>query len=151
MGMKRSEEARLKMRNAHLGKKQSPELIKKRIESRKNNGYRHSQATREKMSASQKKGPDHPFWRGGVTPANKVIRRSLEFKLWREAVFKRDNWTCVWCGVRGGVLHPDHIKPFAYYPELRFAIDNGRTLCKPCHMTTDTWGHHGQTFRKYDK
>ena len=79
-------------------------------------------------------------WRGGVTPKNKVIRRSLEFQLWREAVFKRDDWTCRWCGQRGGILHPHHIKPFAYYPELRFAIDNGITLCKACHMTTDNYG-----------
>jgi hypothetical protein len=83
----------------------------------------------------------HPGWKGGVTPINKRIRHSLEFRLWREAVFKRDNWTCVWCGKRGGILHPDHIKPFALFPELRFAIDNGRTLCVDCHKKTDTWGY----------
>jgi len=60
---------------------------------------------------------------------------SFEYKLWRTAVFERDKYTCVWCGHKGYV-EADHIKPFALFPELRFAIDNGRTLCRPCHVTT---------------
>jgi 5-methylcytosine-specific restriction endonuclease McrA len=80
-------------------------------------------------------------WRGGVTPVNKLIRRSEEYKLWRKAVFERDNYQCIWGGKEhGNKLHADHIKPFALYPELRFAIDNGRTLCWECHKTTDTYG-----------
>ena len=51
---------------------------------------------------------------------------------------KRDNWTCVLCGKRGGTLEVDHIKQFAYYPELRFKVSNGRTLCKDCHKKTKT-------------
>jgi len=108
-------------------------------------GSKLSEETRKKISQANKGRfvkENHPNWKGGLTPINKIIRRSLEFKLWREAVFKRDNYTCRFCGERGGVLHPDHIKPFADYPELRFSIDNGRTLCRNCHMKTDTWGIH---------
>lgn len=84
-------------------------------------------------------GSKHHNWKGGATKLAEKIRNSFEYTLWREAVFARDNWTCVWCGVRGSKLNADHIKPFALYPELRFAIDNGRTLCVPCHKTTDTY------------
>lgn len=87
-----------------------------------------------------KKGANSANWQGGIYPEHLRIRKSEEYRLWRESVFKRDNYTCVWCGARGGRLNADHIKPFCDYPELRFAIDNGRTLCEPCHWTTDTYG-----------
>ena len=93
-----------------------------------------------KNIALAKQGEKSHFWKGGVSKENYRIRRGIDFRLWREAVFARDNWTCQICYIRGGELHPDHIKPFATYPELRFAIDNGRTLCAPCHRKTDTFG-----------
>lgn len=84
-------------------------------------------------------GEKNKNWKGGITPINRKIRTSLEYKLWRESVFKRDDYTCIWCGEVGGRLHADHIKPFANFPELRFAIDNGRTLCVVCHKKTDSY------------
>ena len=90
------------------------------------------------------RGEKHPNWQGGITPINRAIRQSLEYKLWRVSVFERDGYTCIWCGQKGGELHADHIKPFALFPELRFAIDNGRTLCKECHLTTETFGNNSK-------
>ena len=86
-------------------------------------------------------GEKHWNWQGGKPKhPDKEIRKSLEYRLWRESVFKRDNWTCIFCGIIGGKIHADHIKPFSLFPELRFAIDNGRTLCISCHKKTDTYG-----------
>ena len=96
-------------------------------------GKKMSIETRKKMSNSRK-GNKSWNWKGGISPENKRIRASIEYRLWREAVFSRDNWTCQDCGKRGVELHPHHIKQFAYYPELRFAIDNGKTLCIKCHL-----------------
>lgn len=67
---------------------------------------------------------------------DRLARYSKEAKEWRKAVFKRDDWTCQICGIRGSYLEADHIKPFAYFPELRYELDNGRTLCKKCHNKT---------------
>lgn len=80
-------------------------------------------------------------WKGGITTINMKIRKSLEYRLWREAVFSRDDFTCKECNARGIYLEADHIKPFAYFPDLRFDINNGRTLCKSCHRKTDTYGN----------
>lgn len=110
-------------------------------------GHKHTDQWK-KAASLRRKGANNNFWKGGITPINKKIRNSVEYKIWREAVFERDNFTCRFCGKRGGELNADHIKPFADYPELRFAIDNGRTLCVPCHKTTDTWGRKNRPLKK---
>lgn len=145
------EETRLKMKLAKLGKKRKPfsEDTKRKMSLSKkgklpnNYGKARSLLARIKHSQSMK-GDKSPLWRGGVSKLNKSERQlamdTLEYKLWRESIFLRDNWTCIWCYKRGRILNADHIKPWRDYPELRFAIDNGRTLCVECHRKTDTYG-----------
>ena len=73
-------------------------------------------------------------WKGGITPINDKIRHSKKYDLWRKTIWLRDKYTCKDCGKQyiGIVAH--HIKPFADYPELRFDINNGITLCRSCHL-----------------
>lgn len=86
------------------------------------------------------RGPLNPQWKGGSRSIREAIRNTFEYKQWRWAVFERDDYTCQFCKVRGGYLEADHIKQFAAHPDLRLDVSNGRTLCRPCHRTTDTWG-----------
>ncbi len=86
------------------------------------------------LKIKARRGKDHPFWKNGISDINKQIRTSLEYKMWREAVFKRDDYTCQMCSKKGGLLHPNHIKRFADYPYLRFDVKNGITLCEKCHV-----------------
>ena len=63
----------------------------------------------------------------------------LPYRLWREAVFSRDNWTCQTCGIRGVYLEVHHIKSWAKYPKFRFKLNNGVTLCLGCHKLTNNY------------
>jgi len=124
-----------KKRGNHLpsrkGKYHSEETKKKISEA--NKGKHHFSIEERKRLSEMCKGEKSYNWKGGITPENLRIRHSIEFRLWSEAIFARDNWICQKCGKKGGELHAHHILNFAKYPELRFAIDNGITLCKDCH------------------
>jgi len=72
-------------------------------------------------------------WKGGVTPIHNKIRASIEYKLWNQAVYARDGYTCQKTGIKGGKLVSHHILNFSSHTELRFAIDNGITLSRESH------------------
>ena|SRR3990167_1405256 len=109
------------------------------------NPYPLSLEARQKISQKLSGNKSH-LWRGGITKEVRLIRTSLEYRAWRKSVFERDDYTCVECGSRNGdgrahTLNADHIKPFSLYPELRFDLNNGRTLCTECHLKTETYGN----------
>ncbi len=105
-----------------------------------------------KCFADERKGKNHPMY--GVhrfgksapnykgenckTPKIKRIRCSLKYRIWRDKIFKRDNWTCLLCGQHGGNLEAHHKKSFTHFPELRFILKNGITLCIRCHRKIHT-------------
>lgn len=123
-------------------------------------GKKHSLETKAKISAKltgsnlsnkachnislAKRGNKNPAWKGGITPKSSKERKSQRYTLWRKSVFKRDDYTCQECFAKNGngkavILHAHHIKSWAKYPELRYIIDNGITLCKDCHKKTDSY------------
>jgi hypothetical protein len=71
---------------------------------------------------------------------DKDYRATLEYKTWRTSVFKRDLYTCQACNQVGGRLEAHHIKPFNKYKKLRFVVENGLTLCRPCHLNVHRKG-----------
>ena len=110
------------------------------------------QYLRDLRKINVKRGKNSNLWTGGVSSINRRIRASADFKNWRTKIFERDNYTCQYCKKRGGIeLHPHHIKPFAYYPELRFRVQNGVTLCKNCHKETDTYGKRATSIMKREE
>jgi len=96
-------------------------------------GKRASEATRRKQSKIMKRIRASKGISSDAVMERHRIRSQIELRLWREAVFARDNWTCQDCGKRCVELNAHHIKSFAKHPELRTSIENGLTLCKKCH------------------
>lgn len=94
-----------------------------------------SEETIKKMSLAHigKIGEKASNWKGGYKTENYRIRRRKEYELWRKKVYKKDNYTCQHCLKKGVYLNAHHIKSFRYYPELRYDINNGITLCIECH------------------
>lgn len=111
------------------GKNRDKKLFIKILEVRRKNG-------------NMIEGKKHYNWKGGITPLNHSLRTSSKWKIWRELVFLRDNFTCQnlnckFCNNKIGVmLHPHHIKCFAKFPELRFLVSNGITYCKEFHINS---------------
>ena len=131
-----SEETRIKMRNSY-----NPELHKNR---------KKGITAWNKGLAGYLSGSKHYNWKGGITKIGLLIRGCFKYRQWRSDIFTRDNFTCQWCGKRGGILEVHHIKSFssivkenriktladAESCEELWNINNGITLCHECHSKT---------------
>jgi len=143
-GYKHTESTKEKMREKRKYQVFSKETREKMGSSRR--GQKDSMEARLKKREARL-GERNPAWKGGVGKTNQSDRHSLFYREWRDSIFHRDKFTCVHCGIRNKkglgkrvVLNADHIKPWSLYPELRYEVENGRTLCFPCHTKTDTYG-----------
>lgn len=101
-----------------------------------------------KFNSERNKGSLHYNWKGGISALTARIRTLGQYKQWRFEVFKRDNFTCQKCFKRGFKLNAHHKVNFstivkeeaintiegAENSKNMFNIDNGETLCKPCHL-----------------
>lgn len=123
-GKQHTDEAKKKMSTSLMGRTPWNKGVKLSTEHIQNLRISH---------VGKRKGAENHNWKGGVTPIHNKIRASIESKLWIQAVFARDGYTCQKTGVKGCKLTAHHIMNFAQYPELRFAIDNGITLSIEAH------------------
>lgn len=126
-GRKQRPETIERRRKSLIGKRRTPEQIARLAQIHRNR----SEQTRRNIAAA-KMGERNPMWKGGVTPD----RCTSQHIKWSRAIKKRDNYTCQMCGLqskRGMEAH--HVYSFTKYPSKRYDLDNGVTLCKPCHWT----------------
>lgn len=118
-------------------------------------GLNQSFETRKKISCKLRK-ISLDEWDGFSRKLDKKERVRFR-KTTQIKVFERDDYTCQVCKVRGRDMTVDHIKPWAKYVDLRFDINNCRTLCVKCHYKITfgkpmppkvrTWGHNMKYFK----
>ncbi len=142
-----------KLRQSHLGQKAWNKGVKT------GKGRWHQSEEFKKRLSEARRGEKGSNWKGGVSTVNMLLRKSGQYGGWRLAVFKRDDFCCLWCGETKN-LNADHIIPFssiieklkfeqgienlyekALNFELLWDVSNGRTLCYDCHKKTETFGN----------
>lgn len=138
----RTEEHKRKIGEAHKGKKM-PESFKELMRV-KMKGNKHAKGftptehqIRLLIEGNRKRcGPNNPRWKGGLKREHEEQYGGIRYKIWRTTIFERDNFTCKKCLTKGGRLVSHHIYRWADYPEKRFDVSNGITLCDECHKPT---------------
>lgn len=82
------------------------------------------------------KGPKNPRWISDRSKLSRVgeYRNSPAHRDWSRSVKNRDCWKCrISNGDCSGPVVAHHILPWATFPELRYEITNGITLCHSHH------------------
>jgi len=125
-GLQRTEEQKKRLSITHMGNKPSEETKQKMSKSAM--GRIVSEETKQKMS-----GENNHNYNPNLTNKERSIRREYpEYKEWRKAVYKRDNYMCQFCGMTG-IINAHHIESYKNNPELRTKVSNGITMCEDCH------------------
>lgn len=138
-GKKLSDETKVKISKKLKGQvlsevtKQRMSKARKGIPHPWSKGKKHTAEHRLKRSVLMK-GSNHWNWQGGKSKESMRNRRTIEYKMWREEVLKRDNYKCRMCACENIPLQVDHRRPLKLFPEMRLNLNNGRTLCKDCHI-----------------
>jgi len=147
-GYKHSDVSKKKMSISHKRVSlEKPESMRRSISALKRHTEKHGAWNRgikitpehsKKLSAI-KQGVPLSAWKGYSKRGRARLMGQREYREWRTTVLSRDNHKCVQCGETKKRLDADHIKSWAKYPDLRYEISNGRTLCISCHEKTESY------------
>lgn len=104
-------------------------------------GHKHSLEWKQFMSQIQtgRKNPklsgnSHWNWKGGISNRDIHSLNNPKYRDWRMNVFARDGFKCRIANKDcSGTLQAHHILRWSEYPELRYELNNGISLCVAHH------------------
>lgn len=96
-------------------------------------------------------GENSHFYKPELTDEERLkIRDVPEYREWKQQVLKRDDYTCQYCGQRGGNLCLHHKNGYHWYREGRHDVNNGVCLCEKCHRDFHLkYGYKNNTEEQY--
>lgn len=90
----------------------------------------------KKLEIKGQKNPNFKHGRYCGLKKNRISQyHTFKYRLWRNAVLKRDNFKCVECG-NSEKLNSHHIEPIRKNIEKFYDVNNGIILCEKCHSKT---------------
>jgi len=138
-GNKFNEDSRVKATQFKKGECLSPQTQFKKGQVSWNKGkkgiFKHTEEWKKERSEAMK-GEKNPLW---IKDRKKLKKDRIQaydcaYKNWMKAVKSRDNWKCKISNQDcRGRLEAHHILNWIVYPELRYQVNNGITLCLAHH------------------
>ena len=116
----------------------SQKCVRKAIPNAKGKHWKMPEGFGERVKVRMS-GEKNPNYKHGLSRIISKRYWDAQFKNWRKRVFERDNYTCQICKKKGCYITAHHIKSWLKFPELRFDVNNGKTLCEVCHSLTDNY------------
>lgn len=130
---------------------QTAESNRKRSEKLKGRSYLDVLGSQERVDERNRKHAlsMRKTWEEYWAEHHLEIRDTTQYYEWRKAVLDRDNRTCQHCHITEDQLpkvghvvetnmHTHHIKSWKEFPDLRYVVENGITLCCKCHREEET-------------
>ena len=100
------------------------------------------------------RGENHHRYNPNLTDEDRgKTTTTLEYISWRKEVFERDNYTCQCCGDnKGGNLNAHHKNARNLFPNEKYDVNNGVTLCEKCHKEFHhIYGYGNNTKKQFEE
>jgi len=153
----RSEAVSMQWENNQERRKEQSEYAKRKLSKGtigRNSLIKTMQTKEYRLKASKAKlGANNPMWNDNLTEDDRKDRNGKSINSrWVREVKRRDKHTCQCCGLSGVTVVAHHLNGYNWDVKNRYNIDNGVTLCEPCHKAFHgQYGNGDNTKEQYEE